>query len=102
MRALLVPAAVMMLMVSIGMSLRPRGLLAGWRSLTPKSWIWLLPGADERVRAAPATSTTTWGSPCDALPAVAWDGLTAVPIMTASARSARREAKPALRPGGGA
>lgn len=42
MRALLVPAAVMMLMVSIGMSLKPRGLLAGWRSLSLKSWAWLL------------------------------------------------------------
>ena len=42
MRAMLVPAAVMMLMVSIGMSLRPRGLLASWRSVSLKSWIWLV------------------------------------------------------------
>ncbi|HUM11163.1 MAG TPA: bile acid:sodium symporter [Myxococcaceae bacterium] len=42
MQALLVPAAVMMLMVSIGMSLRPRGLLASWRSVPLTSWVWLL------------------------------------------------------------
>jgi len=42
MRTLLVPAAVMMLMVSIGMSLRVRGLWANWRSVPLASWVWLL------------------------------------------------------------
>ncbi len=42
MRAMLVPAAVMMLMVSIGMSLRVRELVANWRALSGKSWVWLL------------------------------------------------------------
>jgi len=42
MRTLLVPAAVMMLMLSIGMSLRVRGLWANWRSVPLTSWVWLL------------------------------------------------------------
>jgi bile acid:Na+ symporter, BASS family len=42
MRTLLVPAAVMMLMVSTGMSLRVRGLLASWRSVPAISWMWLV------------------------------------------------------------
>lgn len=42
MRTLLVPAAVMMLMLSIGMSLRVRGLWANWRSVSVTSWVWLL------------------------------------------------------------
>ena len=38
----LLPAAVLMLMVSVGMSLSPRQLLENWRRLTPLLWLKLL------------------------------------------------------------
>ena len=38
----LLPAAVCMLMVSVGMSLSPRRLLENWQRLTPSLWARLL------------------------------------------------------------
>ncbi len=79
MRAVLVPATVMMLMVSTGMSLRLRGVLARWRSVSE-----------------------CYLAHRDALPAVACYAVAAFLIMAVYAWSARHQWTPQLRPGGAA
>jgi predicted Na+-dependent transporter len=107
-----------LLLVKLGPGLRqvnpgivPAAFVLGLVCLTS---VLLLPGADERVRATLGTSNVNrhvglalllserYLNHRDALPTVACYGVAAVLIMTVYARSARREAKPVLRPGGGA